>query len=43
MKTEDRIISVALAKTDNSQENIEENNEEPVINEENKGTEDGNI
>ena len=43
MKTEDRIISVALAKTDNSQENIEENNEEPVINEENKGVEDGNI
>ena len=43
MKTEDRIISVALAKTDNSQENIEENNEECVINVENKGTEDGNI
>ena len=43
MKTEDRIISVALAKTDNSQENIEENNEERVINAENKGAEDGNI
>ena len=43
MKTEDRIISVALAKTDNSQENIEESNEECVINVENKGTEDGNI
>ena len=43
MKTEDRIISVALAKTDNNQENIEESNEEPVINEENKDIEDGNI
>ena len=43
MKTEDRIISVALAKTDNSQENVEENNEERVINVENKGAEDGNI
>ena len=43
MKTEDRIISVALAKTDNSQENTEESNEELVTNEENKGVEDGNI
>ena len=43
MKTEDKIISVALAKTDNNQENIEENNEELNINEENKVIEDGNI